>query len=243
MERFKNILDCLWLITKLIFIIIALFFGIKIILFMILPCSIYGSCDWSPFATILGAILTGGITWFAVDKTSKLDKKARLYELKYKNYLENLQDLKQYIRTIDRLIFYFDKNSYNSVNKNIEDSILNKDAEIMQLTKIYGYICKINPSFKAETKGFDETFKLFNNAYNFLKRQFYEHYLYLKSGDIKYKKDFISDLNEQQFKYNGEEFLAYYKEKMDVDYNVIDMINALDNLKNVIENAFVMDEK
>ena len=87
MERFKNILDCLWLITKLIFIIIALFFGIKIILFMILPCSIYGSCDWSPFATILGAILTGGITWFAVDKTSKLDKKARLYELKYKNYL------------------------------------------------------------------------------------------------------------------------------------------------------------
>ena len=93
MDFCKKILDWIFLIAKIIFSIVLIIIGIKLIIFLLAPLFLvsipvfsFTSIDWNPLATIIGAILTGLITWFAIYKTAELDTKARRFENNYKLY-------------------------------------------------------------------------------------------------------------------------------------------------------------
>ena len=104
MDKGKNILEWCLLIAKIIFTIVLIVLGIKLIMFMFFPylpihifVSSFEPFDWNPIATIGGAILTGLITWFAVYKTSELDKNARKLEKIYVYYQKEILDLNNYV--------------------------------------------------------------------------------------------------------------------------------------------------
>ena len=82
--------------AKTIYILFLIGIGIKLLLWLIFsfipykPFFPFEQPDWNPVATIVGAVLTLTGTCIAVVWTAKLDRDARLHELKYKNYQKRL---------------------------------------------------------------------------------------------------------------------------------------------------------
>ena len=255
MVKAKKILDWIWIIVKIIFSIALIIVGIKLILWLVFPLfslwfipSPFSSFDWNPLTTLLGAIITGGITWYAVYKTSELDKKARIYEFRYKSYIEHLNLLNQGILLIYRLTYYFEKDKEEClISKAITDDNLNKEFEIRSFLKIYEYLCQINKNFKAKTIEFREQIDSFQAVYKFLQDNICEHRWYLQHKQDpnmeKYKKDFVFELKDEKLIYRVDEFLNYYKQKTQVDYDVDKMKKALKDLKEIITSEFKLDKE
>ena len=83
----------------------------------------------------------------------------------------------------------------------------------------------------------------FINIYCFTVRQIAEHRWYLQRGEEKYKKDFITELNEKRLIYCVDDLLAYYKNEKDIEYDVNQMNDSIEKLRNIIEEEFKLDNK
>lgn len=251
MDKLKKILVWVWLIAKLVFMISAIIVGIKLIVFLIFPLlpfsmltfSPFSSFDWNPISTIFGSIVTGGIAWFAVYKTSELDKKARLYEYRYKHYISNLNNLNELLIPLLQISFFFKKDEDCIISKNCNNDFFNKDFEIRRFNKIYNYLCKINKSFKTKTQNLENALAEFINIYQFTQRQIMEHRWYLEKNDTRYKKDFISKIGKNNVVFCVGDLLNFYKKEKGIEYNVANFEEEIDNLRDVIETEFKLDEK
>ena len=250
MEKAKKILDWIWIIVKIIFAIALVIVGIKLILWLVFPLfslwfipSPFSSFDWNPLTTLFGAIITGGITWYAVYKTAEFDKDARIYEFRYKHYIDTLDVLSEELKTIYKLTYYFEKDEDCIMSKTIDDAFSASEYNIRKFRKTYTHLCNINARFAEKMKGFDSILEEFINIYCFTVRQLVEHRWYLQSGEEKYKKDFITELNEKRLIYCVDDLLAYYKNEKDIEYDVNQMNDSIEKLRNIIEEEFKLDNR
>lgn len=229
--------------------IVAIVFGINLfnfLLFSLFPFSLSAFAssnlfDWNPLATIFGSIITGLITWLAVYKTAKFDKDARLYEFRYKHFIENLNSLNENLKMIYGLTYYFEKDNDCIMSKSLDEDLLLNDKCIREFKKTFEYLCKINSKFALKTSNIPDTFNEFVNIYNFMQRQVAEHRWYLNTGDIKYKKDFISKIGDHNLIYCVDKLLDYYKSKNGIQYDISAMNNAIKDLKSIIEEEFKLN--
>ena len=250
MEFCKKILDWTLLIAKIIFTIVLIIIGIRLIAFLLaphflisIPVFSFTTFDWNPLATIFGAVLTGLITWFAIYKTSQLDKKNRLYEFKYKHFIENLNNLNEDIIKMSRLTFCFERDEDCVIDHSLDDKFLHKQLDIKNFIKNYEYLVKTNSVFKNKTEGMKEIFNSFYNIYVYFNREILEHSYFLSNSKEEYRKSYISDLGKDNIIYCVDDFLKSYKDSTGIDYDAKLMNNALFELKNIIEEEFKLDEK
>ena len=221
-------------------IIIAI---LSIVLVILLIKITWNPTDLGWICALGGAIITGLITWFAVYETSKLDRKARVYEFKYKHFIENLSQLKENIIPIDRLTFCFKKDKQCIMSFSVDNDYLSKEYEIRKFIKQYKYLCKINNSFKIKTSEMDNIFESFADIYKFFNQQIFAHKHYIETAKEDFKRDFIRACSNDGVKYCIDEFLTCYKDNTSIDYDVTEMNNDLRKLYNIIEEEFKLEDK
>lgn len=141
MEKAKKILDWIWIIVKITFAIALVIVGIKLILWLVFPFfslwfipSPFSSFDWNPLTTLLGAIITGGITWYAVDRTAKIDRENRKYENNYKYFIENIQYLRDKINFLNSINIQYFSNECKELY--LEKQIVDKDIKKLEKLRI-----------------------------------------------------------------------------------------------------------
>lgn len=152
MEKAKKILDWIWLIVKIIFAIALVIVGIKLILWLVFPLfslwfipSPFSSFDWNPLTTLFGAIITGGITWYAVDRTAKMDRENRKYENNYKYFIENIQYLRDKINFLNSINIQYFSNECRELY--LKKQIVNKDIKkIREIEDLINKICSFDTS-------------------------------------------------------------------------------------------------
>ena len=152
MEKTKKILDWIWLIVKITFAIALIIVGIKLILWLVFPFfslwfipSPFSSFDWNPLTTLLGAIITGGITWYAVDRTAKIDRENRKYENNYKYFIENIQYLRNEINFLNSINIQYFSNECKELY--LEKQIVDKDIKkIREIEDLINKICSFDTS-------------------------------------------------------------------------------------------------
>ena len=122
-------------------------------MYLIVKCH-WGAADLSPLATMVGAIITGLITWFAIYETSKLDRKNRKIENTFKYFEDKIIKLSSYIPNINKLnAKYFDgkEGKANIIN----DDIISKELDdINKVKSILESILLHNPPEKSSIESF-----------------------------------------------------------------------------------------
>jgi hypothetical protein len=214
---------------------------LSLIIFFLIAHIHWYSNDLNWLATLIGATITGLITWLAVYKTAEFDKKRRLYEYRYSHYVSHLNDLSELLKTLLKISYYFEKDKDCIISKSCRNDYFNNDFEIRNFQKTYNYLCKINTDFKTNTQDLENILAEFIDIYQFTQRQIAEHRWYLEKGDPKYKKDFISKIGENNIVFCVDDLLNFYKQEKGVDYDVENFIRSMKNLQDVIENEFVLD--
>ena len=237
----------MWDIVKAVFIILLMIIGIKLVLLFIMPMSIFSlfsdspfnNYDWNPIATMIGAIITGLITWFAVYKTSELDNKARKEECKYKFYMDALKDLDVEIRFLSRSLFnYFIDNQdpvnirhrtgenliedwfkTNSINKNIQ-----KLEAISKIWKAKNYSEKIEKLRNIQ--------RLFNIAFDNESR----------GVQINENLQIFTRIEEDHIAYSVPNMLAYYRHTYNIEFNFLEIENAITDMQNLINKEFKLKD-
>lgn len=154
------------MIKNIIITILSLF-----IIFLIIK-SHWSTADLSPFATIVGAIVTGLITWFAVRETSKLDRKNRKIENAFKYFEDKIIKLSSCITDIKKLnAKYFDdrEGKANEVNDKIISEELGK---IDNIKSILESILIHNPQETLIIKTFIAQLDRFSKILKYIQIQF-----------------------------------------------------------------------
>lgn len=236
MEFCKKILDWALLIAKIIFTIVLIIIGIRLIAFLLaphflisIPVFSFTIFDWNPLATIFGAVLTGLITWFAIYKTAEFDKKARKFEYRNKFYQDKLLELNDCIGWIEIL-------NERGFNQDIKTPfLLNEkylyvmETKLQEFKKILNYIILLKPNscfeeFKKNELPSVEAF------FSFLKdnpnTKFYD-------GNCKNKfKEYIQNENSKDMDEPVFENINYANKKEKIEL-----------IKNEIKKEFKLDEK
>lgn len=237
-------------IAKTIYILILITLGMKILLFIVLGFIPYKSFypfeqpDWNPLATIIGSILTGLITWFAVYKTAELDRKARRFENNYKLYQERLLELNNRLLYLRRLNFlFYVKQPFDEFDLSAKLTDINNWGETIKAKKALESINRISPKWK-QKENFIEALNLLADIQQYLSSQISQHKHYLSFQDEEYKKDFIKSVNEDFAKYHRQDLVALYNSEPENNmYDGENIENTLDDIQKFIDEEFKLDEK
>jgi hypothetical protein len=137
-------------------IIIAI---LSVILVILLIKITWNLSDLNWICTLCGAIITGLITWFAVFKTSELDKKARKYENNYKfvhNKLIEFYEALDDIQELNRMYFSKNREDFETI-----DISKYKNSAMRYLFKMSTNLQLLNVSCKQELNRFNSIIKNF----------------------------------------------------------------------------------
>lgn len=185
-----------------------------LIIFLIVK-SHWGTADLSPLATIVGAIITGLITWFAIYETSKLDRKNRKIENTFKYFEDKIIKLASYIPNINKLnAKYFDgkEGKANIINDDIISKELN---DINKVKSVLESILLHNPPEKSSIESFIMQLEEFRKTLEYIQIKHRsvanEPYCFIKKDPIDSSTLFIffDDLHK-----NVKEHTSYNFEKL-----------------------------
>jgi len=239
MDKFlKN----LWNIVKIIFMIFLILFGLKLIILLFSPPfyfmfgSPFGDFDWNPAATIFGAVVTGFIAWFAVDKTAKMDKKARIFESSYKYFQSKIVEIADILPTLQTL------NDTYLENKNGDGTEITVEIIENNINKITKTITLCNQLlFFAKNK--DEINKFITRLNDFKKR-----FKLIKDVLIAYNQSSNSEemSNYPYFRqgYNNGMTIILHKTFIEKYKNPpIDLSESIKEMQNMIIKYLKLEEK
>lgn len=255
MDKIKNIAEILWNIVKITFMLLLFLIGIKLILALLFPMILFpfnaflypqsNSFDWNPIATIIGAIITGLIAWFAIFKTSELDRDSRKFEAKYKLYQDKLLELNENIIYLRQLNWIFKIDDDGTPNIAIE---VNKIDNVYK-TRTIKYLLESLAIFSKEWENKQEFIKTIDDLINiqcFFSKQIVEHKFGLEGHD-EFIKPFIRSIDEvlgkEHVNYNIQGFLDAYKENSEKAFNFKEKDIIFDEMQDFINNEFKLDNK
>ena len=242
---------------KLIFIIAAIIFGIRLICFLIapfIPFTIYNFSpferfDWNPAATIFGAVVTGGIAYYAVFKTSELDRKARVYEVNYRYFREQLFKLMDSLYPISKLSSKFKKLSHQ--NNPTSSAILQEDlfnySAIENFIYVYDLINRINPRFTEKIEKYKTQVESLFDLRQYFCEKLTLHRYFIETKDDKYKVIFIEDIEgcgeKTIIHFSLNELLSSYKSEKNIDYDNLYTEECIKKIRDIITEQFKLEEK
>lgn len=247
MEKFKNILEIMWDIVKAVFIILLMIIGIKLILLFIMPISIFSlfpyspfdNYDWNPITTIIGAIITGLITWFAVYKTSELDNKARKEECKYKFYMDALKDLDVEIRFLSRSLFnyFIDNQDPVNIRHRTGENLIEDWFKTNSINKIIKKLETINDTWKikkfsSDIQDLKDIQQLFNIAYDNESRNVF----------VLGEEKIFTQLEENHLAYSIPNMHKYYKQNYNKIFDYKKINKAITDMQNLINKEFKLED-
>lgn len=176
--------------------------------------------DINWLATLIGAFATGLITWFAIYKTSELDRNEHMYELKYKHYVSTLSFLEE---LLPQIIFAVGKFK-PELNVTFDENTSNEYPLAQKFKQVYDHLCTINKNFKKET--------------NFIKSDIDE---FLRINNLVLGKVFETDYEMTDRKYTIQQILDFAKSK-DISFDAKTFENNLKKLKDLIVTEYSMDK-
>lgn len=250
MDFCKKILDWIFLIAKIIFSIVLIIIGIKLIIFLLAPLFLvsipvfsFTSFDWNPLATIIGAILTGLITWFAIYKTAELDTKARRFENNYKLYQERLLELDNKLLYLRRLNFlFYVKQPFDEFDLSAKLENINNWGETIKAKKALESLNRISPKWK-QKENFIVALNLLADIQQYLSSQISQHKHYLEFQDEEYKKDFIKSVNEDSVKYHRQGLVDLYNSETENEiYDGENIEKIIDDIQKCIDEELKLDK-
>lgn len=233
----------MWDIVKAVFIILLMIIGIKLVLLFIMPMSIFSlfsdspfnNYDWNPIATMIGAIITGLITWFAVYKTSELDNKARKEECKYKFYMDALKDLDLEMKFINNAIYNFSIQEGDPVDvrhrtgKNLTEDWFRTNS----INKIIKKLETINDTWKikkfsSDIQDLKDIQQLFNIAYDNESRNVF----------VLGEEKIFTQLEENHLAYSIPNMHKYYQQNYNKIFDYKKINKAIIDIQNLINEEF-----
>lgn len=180
--------------------------------------------------TMAGATAAGLITWFAVYKTSELDKKSRRYECNYKYVQEKMWDFYNHLSAMSNLnhkLFSKDRKEYANISMT-ELAASNDFVDLLDLSMQLQYF---NVPFKDLLMSFDKTIKIFLNIQTFLIKYFLEED----------KKD-MWQTEKKIISFQVEPFLKFLKENIN-DIDISDKAEEIYEVRATVLKQFELGNK
>lgn len=134
-----------------------------VIMFLIVK-NHWSAADLSPLATIVGAIITGLITWFAVYETSRQDRENRKMENAYRYFEDKVIKLSSCIPDINKLNAKYFDGQEGKANKIDNDIILTEFRKIDNIKSILESIVLHNPPETSIIRTFIDQLEKFRNV-------------------------------------------------------------------------------
>ena len=206
------------------------------------PFNWFGSDLDNPISTLFGAILTGGIAYFAIYETSKLDREARIYEYKAKFFYENLINAHKNIQLSQNADNYF-FNENLSYDSSTYFNIMKKGYELNNYNESIYELSQLNSSISETLKELFELNKLYIDMYKFLCEKIL--YFYQLNDDDKQRLfPFFKDLGNDNIGIDIAPFVHYYFSDHNINLDEKrSKIEKINKIKELLLKELALDGK
>lgn len=236
---FKGLIKIISIITS----ILCLMFIWHLIQEWFNPFNIFANADIdNTIATLFGAFLTGGIAYFAIYETSKLDREARIYEYKANFFYGNLINVYKNIK----LSYFADEYFFSSEpTTTITEyfKVMKKEFELNNYNESIYELSQLNSSV---TKALNKLYEI-NNLYIDMYKFLYDKILYFKQlsdDDPKRLFPFFKDIEDGSVEIDICLFVNYYFNEHNVSPNTKQSKkDKIKMCKELILKEFSFDEK
>lgn len=229
--------------TKTIYILFLIGIGIKLlwlVIFSFIPYksfSPFEQPDWNPVATLVGAIITAGVTFCAVFLTSKQDRDARKEEKKYDIFISLMLDLDGNMSYLHKVLDDFYVNPKVPLNYEHRPEIENND--IKKTYSVYKTIKKM------------EQINLKWNKQNFSNLIFELHSIqnsyFIELHNVQKIPSYVSEVftieEDGKTYYSLTKLLNMYEKNTKHKFDSLEITEKLNNMQDLINKELKMDEK